>query len=179
MDKMKKYIHYRIIATLTYGKKLSIGILVLVAFANLLGLIMILSTIICAIFSQEYVVLICLILPFIVVPILWYIFFISLKERFFIKKWKEDAVLLPAHVFVVDELTNNISKTTKWKIIVKFRYNGKIIKQSSGDKIGRKEGLFNVHPGYDAVYGRYIYKQATYILYSPQYDEVMLLTMKE
>jgi len=165
---------YKIVATLTYGKKISTGLCTIGIISILLLLGMIPLTIICAISSTEPAVLSCLSLPLIGIPGLSYVIFIYLKEHQDIKKWMKDAVLLPAHAMEVDRIENSVNHIIKLKILVKFIYNGQKIIQESGAKNTIKESMLYIHPGYDAIYRKYIDRPIN-ILYSPEFDQVLII----
>lgn len=162
----------KIIATLTYGKKISGGIFLLVIITLLLCLMMIPLIIIAAVLSTEYAVLMTLSLSLIGIPACLYIVFIRMRECKDIKQWKKDAILLSARAIEIDRIKNSWNHIVKVKISIKFNYKGKIIIQKSGDKNKRKGNLLNIHPGYDSVYRKYI-GHSINILYSPKYDQVL------
>lgn len=166
--------NYKIIASLTYGKKISLGVLILIYIGLLLCVAMVPLAIFCAVFSTEYEVLICLFLPLIGVPGLSYIIIVVSRENKDIKRWKRDSVLLSAHISEVDRIENGLTQSVKLKISVKFIFNGIKMIQESGEKNNKKCNIFYIHPGYDAIFLKCIGHQI-HILYSPTYDQVLLL----
>ena len=166
--------NYKIIASLTYGKKISIGILVLTYIGLLLCVAIVPLAIFCAIFYSEYEVLVCLFLPLIGIPGLFYIIIVISRENRNIMRWKRDSVLLFADICEVDRIENGFNNIVKLKISVKFIYNGIKNIQESGEKNNRKGNIFYIHPGYDAIFSKCI-GHGTCILYSPAYDQVLML----
>ncbi len=166
---------YKIIATLAYGKKYSIGFFVFLILALLLGVVTAVLSIICTILYTEYAALAGLVLPFICVPSLFYLIVILSKENKDIKKWEEDAVILSAQAIEVDRLKNTFNNKAKFKISVKFIFDGHVIIQNSEEKNKRVKNIWvNMNPGYDEVFRKFI-GQSIQILYSPKYEQVLLL----
>ncbi len=164
----------KIIASLTYGKKISKVIMLLIYISLLLCVAIVMLTIFCAIYYAEYEALICLFLPLIGIPGLVYIIIVFSKENRNIRKWKIDSVLLSAYAIEVDRIENVLTNMVKLKISVKFIYNGIKMVQESGEKNSKKGNLFYIHPGYDAIFLKCV-DHPIHILYSPTYDQVMLL----
>lgn len=104
--------------------------------------------------------------------------YIYLRQSRDIKKWLKDAVLLPAQAMELGRIENGIIYRTKIKISIKFFYNEQKIIQKSGAKNKIKENLFYINVGYDAIFLKYIDREIK-ILYSPKYDEVMILKDKK
>jgi len=173
MDKVSM-INYKIIASLTYGKKISKVIMVLIYIALLLCVTIVPLAIFCAIYYTEYEVLVCLFLPLIGISGLVYIIVVISKENRNIRRWKNDSVLLLANATEVDRIENGLTNIVKLKISVKFNYNGIKMMQESGEKNNKKGNLFYIHPGYDAIFLKYV-DHPIHILYSPTYDQVLLL----
>ena len=130
--------------------------------------------VISAILANEYEVLVCLSLPLIGIPGLLYIIIQISQENKNIRKWQKDCILLPAHIMEVDRIENSVTNVIKLKISVKFIYNGVNMIQQSGEKNKKKGNIFYIHPGYDAIFSKYSGHQVN-ILYSPAYDQVLLL----
>ena len=86
-----------------------------------------------------------------------------------IKIYLQDAVLLESQT---EEVGGAIYRRfyDGTKIRICFRYNEKVITKESGNP--KKAGRIN--NGYDKVFWKYINRKI-YILYSPQYDQVMFL----
>lgn len=166
--------NYKIIASLTYGKKISVGVLVLIYIGLLLSVVMIPLAVFCAIFYTEYEVLVCLFLPLIGIPGLFYIIIVVSRENRSIKRWEKDSVMLFAHISEVDRIENGLTNIVKSKILVKFNYNGIKMIQESGEKNNKKSNMFYIHPGYDSIFLKCIGNRIR-ILYSPIYDQVLLL----
>lgn len=169
---------YKIKATLTYGRKWSRGMILFLCIGIFLSVAMIPLIILCAVLSSEYAVLICLDLPLIVIPSFSYVLALDRKENKEIQEWRKDAVILPAQAIEADRFKNSVNHIVRLKISVKFYYEGRKIIQESGDKNPRKESIFYSKPGYDAVFRKYINRPIE-ILYSPKYDEVMLLKIRK
>lgn len=87
-----------------------------------------------------------------------------------INLWKEDAVELSAYVEQIDEYRIGI-RPKAVKIRVRFRFGGRRYLRESTAKIvgGRK--------GYLDCYKKYVNRKVQ-ILYSPKYDEVLILKSK-
>lgn len=166
--------NYKIIASLTYGKKISVGVLVLICIGLLLCVAIIPLAIFCATFYAEYEVLVCLFLPLIGIPGLSYIIIVISLENRNIKRWKRDSVMLFAHISEVDRIDNSLTNIVKLKILVKFNYNGIKMTQESGEKNKKKGNILYIHPGYDAIFLKCIGNRIR-ILYSPAYDQILLL----
>ena len=165
---------YKIIASLTYGKKISLGVLVLIYIGLLLSVAIVPFAIFCAIIYTEYEALVCLFLPLIGIPGLSYIIIVVSRENRNIKRWKRDSVLLSAHISEVDRIENVFTNIVILKISVKFIYNGTKMTQESGEKNNKKGNIFYSHPGYDAIFLKCI-GHGIRILYSPAYDQVLLI----
>ncbi len=165
---------YKIIASLTYGKKISRAIMALIYITLLICVFIVVFTIFCAIYYSEYEVLICLFLPLIGIPGLVYIIIVISKENRYIRRWKSDSVILSAYAIEVDRIENRLTNIVKLKISVKFIYNGIKMIQESGEKNNKKSSIFYIHPGYDAIFLKYV-DHPINILYSPTYDQVLLL----
>lgn len=149
-------------------------IMALIYIALLLCVTILPLAIFCAIYYTEYEVLICLFFPLIGIPGLVYIIIVISKENSNIKMWKSDSVLLSAYAIEVDRIENVLTHIVKLKISVKFIYDGIKMIQKSGDKNDKKETLFYIHPGYDAIFLKYV-DRPIHILYSPSHDQVLLL----
>ena len=166
--------NYKIIASLTYGKKFSVGVLVLFYIGLLLNVLTVPLAVFCAVYYAEYEVLVGLFLPLIGIPGLSYIIIVVSRENRNIRRWEKDSVMLFAHVSEVDRMGNGAINTVKVKISVKFNYNGVKRIQESGEKNNKKSNIFYIHPGYDAIFLKCIGDRRR-ILYSPAYDQVLLL----
>ena len=118
--------------------------------------------------------LVCFFLPLIGISGLVYIIVVISKENRNIRRWKNDSVLLLANATEVDRIENGLTNIVKLKISVKFNYNGIKMMQESGEKNNKKGNLFYIHPGYDAIFLKYV-DHPIHILYSPTYDQVLLL----
>lgn len=166
--------NYKIIASLTYGKKFSSGMQALMYVSLLLCVAVVPLALFCAIYYTEYEVLVCLSLPIVGIPGLVYTIIVVSQENRNIRIWEKDAVLLSAHAIEVDRIGNGFTNIIKLKISVKFIYDGIKMIQESGEKNNKKGNLFYIHPGYDAVFSKCI-GHPIHILYSPAYDQVLLL----
>lgn len=173
MDKISMN-NYKIIASLTYGKKISGAVTVLIYVALLLCVTIVPLAVFCAIYYTKYEVLVCLFLPLIGIPGLVYVIIIITKENRNIRRWKSDSVLLSAYAIEVDRIKNGLTNIIKLKISVKFIYNGIKMVQESGEKNKKDGNLFYINPGYDAIFLKYV-DHPIHILYSPTYDQVLLL----
>lgn len=171
---MKKY---KIVATLTYGKKLSVEFMTFMTIIMLLCVAMIPLIIFCAIDSGEYGLFTCFIFPFLVLPTWVYIQFLYWKENRDIEKWQKDAVPLTAWATEIGRIKNGATHVTRIKIALTFTFDGKEITLRSGEKNKIKENIFYMNIGYDAIFCKYVGRPIQ-ILYSPQYDEVMILKRK-
>lgn len=101
---------------------------------------------------------------------LWVLIYIKLKNNSIKKKiikWLEDAVELKAYCRKIDENRLGIQPKAV-KIQVKFKYNNKKYSRESTARI------FGGQPGYLSVYKKYA-DRIIEILYSPKYDEVLIL----
>ena len=89
-----------------------------------------------------------------------------------IKKWMKDAVKLKAFAHAIDNSTTHtlVFRQQTTKLSVSFEYNNKTIVKESG----KKDGAFSVINGYSTLFNKYADKEIT-ILYSPEYDEVILM----
>lgn len=166
--------NYKIIASLTYGKKFSAAVTLLIYIGLLLCAAMVPLAVFCAVYYTEYEVLICLFLPLMGIPGTVYAIIVISKENKNIGKWVSDSVLLSAYAFEVDRIKNKLTGIVKLKISVKFVYNGIKMVQKSGEKNNKKGNIFYSNPGYDAIFLKYI-DRPIHILYSPAYDQVLLL----
>jgi hypothetical protein len=89
---------------------------------------------------------------------------VLLKRK--IRLWLQDAVELKAHSQKFDTQASFPTFNFCYiKIFISFSYNHKKMSRYSGDKS---------HSGYDTVFYKYADKDID-ILYSPKYDEVMIL----
>ena len=167
--------NYKIIASLAYGKKYPIGFLVFLILALLLATALMLLSIICAILYAEYAALAALVLPFIVIPAFLCLIVLISKENKDIKKWEEDAVLLSAQAIEAGSIRNPFFGRTKFKIAIKFIFDGRKIVQDSEKENKRKKSIWvNMYPGYDEVFRKFI-GRSIQILYSPKYEKVLLI----
>lgn len=166
--------NYKIIASLTYGKKFSVAVTVLIYIALLLCVAMVPLAVFCAVYYTEYEVLICLFLPLIGIPGSVYAIIVISKENRDIGKWVRDSVLLSAYAIEADRIKNGFTGIVKLKISVKFIYNGIKMVQESGEKNNRKGNIFYRNPGYDAIFLKCV-DRPIHILYSSAYDQVLLL----
>ena len=87
-----------------------------------------------------------------------------------VKIYLQDAVLLEAQTEDIGSLSVYRRFYDGTKIRVSFRYDGKVITKESGNP--KKTGRIN--NGYDKVFWKYTNRKIN-VLYSPQYDQVMLL----
>lgn len=166
---------YKIIATLAYGKKYSIGFFIFLVLALLLCVATMLLSIVCAMLYAEYVALAALGLPFICIPAFLYLIVLLSKENRDIKKWEEDAVLLSAQAIEVGSIRNAFFGRTKFKIVIEFVFDGhKFIKNSEKENKRKKSVWVNMYPGYDEVFRKFI-GRSIQILYSPKNEQVLLL----
>lgn len=93
-----------------------------------------------------------------------------------IKLWKEDAILCTAKTKILGSsciYSGGVSLLTA-KISVIFYCQGKLIKKESGTKKSTGIKLFN---GYSKIFMRFSDREIQ-ILYSPKYDQVMILKDK-
>ena len=164
----------KIVATLTYGRVCPKGIFIVVLYGLIGSIIAIPGIIYWAIDESAYGVLAGLI-PFGIFGF-GFAFFIGFHAKINkkIKQWKKDAVKLWAVTKTVGNITNTFLGVQKIKIAVKFYYNDQKIKQTSGELNDIRESIFYMQPGYDAVFQKYANKQIE-ILYSPSYNQVMIL----
>lgn len=105
-------------------------------------------------------------IPFLVVMV---INFVNCAK---IKKWAKNAVKLKAFARAIDISTTHtpVFRQRTTKLSVSFKYNNKtVIKES-----GKRGGAFSSINGYSALFNKYADKELT-ILYSPIYDEVILM----
>lgn len=168
---MKKY---KIVATLTYGMKISAGFMGVMTGTMLLCIALIPLLIFCAIQADDYRVFVCFVFPILVVPIWAYIAFLYRKENRDIEKWLKDAVLLTAWATEIGRIRNGVNHIIRIKIALTFTFDGKKIMLQSGEKNTIRENIFYMNIGYDAIFRKYV-DRPIQILYSPQYDEVMIL----
>ena len=101
-----------------------------------------------------------------------------------IKEWLKDAVEIDAYCKYIDNF-KVMGQPTQIKIQVEFKYNGKKIKKLSGDE-RYNEGnssmnlinKYSTKTGYDWFFKKFADRQIK-ILYSPKYDQVLLLNDKK
>lgn len=92
------------------------------------------------------------------------------KHRKEIKLWLSDAVELTAYSKKIGERSSYASPRI-YKVQVEFKY---MDKRYSYESRGKPLGGFGVPDGYHGVFKDYLNREVT-ILYSPKYEEVMIL----
>ena len=108
-------------------------------------------------------------LTFLILP---YSMLSYLRIRKIVNVWKEDAVEIGA--WAIEKDRNRINLILRIKISLEFYYNGKKYVKESGEKNDMQQDLIYYAPGYDSVYRKYVNRDIR-ILYSPKYDQVMIL----
>lgn len=181
----------RINASLKYGKYFTGKYLFFMYYTFTLTIIATVFTIILMILSpfnaEIYDSLIPLIILFFVGLLLTlYMLFNIFKHKKLtkrIKEWLKDAVEIDAYCKYIDNF-KVMGQPTQIKIQVEFKYNGKKIKKLSGDE-RYNEGnssmnlinKYSTKTGYDWFFKKFADRQIK-ILYSPKYDQVLLLNEK-
>ena len=157
----------KIVATLEYGKKCSTQICLIWIKINAISTIFFLVVPLIYIENGYLLGIIpCLVLFLIAINTMKY--HINVDKE--IKLWKDDAVQLKATSKIIDEETFiGEIPTTYYKIEIYFKYQNKRIKKISG---GQKR-----FKGYATIYRKYS-NRVIDILYSPKYDQVMILKDK-
>lgn len=89
-----------------------------------------------------------------------------------VKTWLEDAVEIKAHSKKIGEIRSGMFYVLSIQIEIRFQYGGKVHKKQSSVKVS------GLPKGYAEWFNRYADKDVD-ILYSPKYDEVMILKDKE
>ena len=162
----------RVVATLAHGRTLSPILNVMVFVWLICGLLVATLSLIYATVNKDWLfllgVLLCGGMAFLASYLLIYYGKIN-KE---IKCWKEDAVLLEATCKVVNERIVGRFFGKEAKIMLKFKYDGKKRKCTSGEKI--KKDIVHTYKGFDSIFVKYDNCKID-ILYSPKFDQVMIL----
>lgn len=166
----------KIIASLSYGRVFSAFLFTVVILGGVLSLVAIALSIFMAIDEGNNFILIILFLPVLVLGCCVYILIYQIKLRSKIKEWTKDAIELKARSKIVDSIIDG-AVFKKYKIKVSFQYNGRVIVKESG--IGKNGTIIwgSLSSGYDIRYRKYSDREI-WILYSPKYDEVLLLKDK-
>lgn len=97
--------------------------------------------------------------------------FLIVKNKRIIKDvnlWLEDAVQLAAYSKKIGEVRSGVLHSLSIRIEVRFQYDGKVHKKQSDAKV------CGLPRGYVGWYNQYADREII-ILYSPKYDEVMIL----
>ena len=164
----------KVVATLAYGKVFSKALLSVVLIGLISSIISVPGLIYWAVDESEYEVLYALLVPglgFAIFPLVLH-YYRKVSKK--IKLWKKDAVKLWAKTEEVDSIRTLYLHVRKIKIRVKFYYNDKRIKQVSGEMNDMKETAYFNQVGYDSVFKKFADKRIE-ILYSPSYNQVMIL----
>ncbi len=165
---------HKIIASLTYGKRCTVGLFLVMVVGAMFCTALVPLTIILTVITDKYGVLFCLFIPLIGIPALYQTVYINWRQLRDIKKWKADAEMITGRAEETDRIVNRITRTEKIQIILTFPYGERDIMRVSGGKNTYKQNIFYLHPGYSSIFLKYI-KRPINILYSQKYDEVMIL----
>ena len=97
---------------------------------------------------------------------------INFKNCKKIKEYLKDAVKLNAFARAIGTSSTStlVFRQRTTKLAVSFKYNNKTVVRESG----KKDVTFSAINGYSALFNKYADRELT-ILYSPKYDEVILL----
>lgn len=172
---MKKY---KIEATLTYGMKFSAWFMALMTGIMLLSVTFIPLLVFYAMKTNDYRMLLAFLLPVLGILAWAYIAFLDRKQNREIKKWLEDAVPLTARATEIGRIENSATHVTRIKVALTFTFDGRRITLRSGEKNNIRENIFYTNIGYDAIFLKYV-DRPIQILYSPRYDEAMILKGKK
>ena len=176
---MKKY---KIEATLRYGKYTSKSAYGFAWFSLVLSIVGIVVFVLAYIWDRERIYIVTLfILPIpLLIASVW-IVIVHGKIMKQIAEWQLDAVELEAKCIKAYGFTTllnghpssmSVPKLGTAKIEVSFIYKEKAVKKVSGDP----NKQYNALNGYDKIFAKYENKRLR-ILYSPKYDEVMILSI--
>ena len=168
----------KVSATLENGRIFSKGILVLLYIGGvssflvfLIGMLMAVTNFLENGIAQGVLFLSCVLLVCgVFIGGFTYLIIRDKKLKKEIKIYLQDAVLLEAQTEDIGSLSVSRRFYDGTKIRVSFEYEGKVITKESGSP--KKTG--KITNGYDKVFWKYINRTIN-ILYSPQYDQVMLL----
>lgn len=169
MDKVKE----KIVATLKHGKFLSVGFSIFLYFTIIVSCAMIIMLIDIAVSYKNYKILIFEFFPAFLIILSIMLLLNNRKAKQAITKWKQDAVLLQAYCEEVYNPKKVLHKGCIGQISVSFVYNGKKIVLFSQKSANAKFDPMGTY-GSDKVFKQFIDKEVN-ILYSPSYNEVMLL----
>lgn len=124
-------------------------------------------------FYQYYGFICGAILAYILTVLVFICIMINHKNCKLVKKWSEDAVLIKAQTKSIGDAVvfSGAIPIKVEKMLVIFEYDGKLIKKESGSQ---RLGFFSSMQGYSALFRKYVNREIN-ILYSPRYDEVMIL----
>lgn len=164
---------YKVEATLRYGRNMPKYVVNLCIISIVLGCVMIILSIVCAIIYLEIDLLFVLFFPIIeiicIASLLKYMIIVK-KE---IALWIEDAYLLDGYckrtAGSIEKLDGAIN------ISITFEYNGVKMTKMSGSN---SHNYNYVKDGYAKWFRKYENKRLK-ILYSPKYDEVMIIQVSE
>lgn len=97
---------------------------------------------------------------------------INHKNCLRVKEWLKDSVKLKAYAKTLDEskVYSGFIPLKATKIIVTFVYNGKHISKMSG----KQDSAISRFNGYSSALEKYVNREID-IMYSPKYDQVMIL----
>lgn len=83
--------------------------------------------------------------------------------------------MLSAQAIEAGSIRNTFYGRTKFKIAIKFVFDGHLFIQNSEKENKRKKSIWvNMYPGYDEVFRKFI-GRSIQILYSPKNEQVLLL----
>lgn len=165
----------KIVATLSYGKVPPAFLVVIFITMLLCSIILVPITIIIAVGENQYDFLFLLTFSIVGIPLSTYFLFDYCRAKQMIKLWKQDAVLLKAKSKIIAEqwVSSHVMIQDKVvKLSVTFKYEGKKMKIVSGEQ-GKKD-LFHPIVGFDKLFEQYDDREID-ILYSPRFDQVMIL----
>ncbi len=157
-------------STLRYGRNMPLHIVITGILAILLSCIMLILLIVFIIIDRELSLLLALFFPSIAIVGCSIFMEYIVRAKKAIALWKEDAVELEG--YCIRAKNSKVKINGAIQISITFKYGEKNITRISGYREGKED--FNCNIGYAKWFKRYDNKYVK-ILYSPRYDEVMIL----
>ena len=158
-----------IIATLKYGKLRGIRSYIFYGLLVFLMFFVVWISDITNTFAQRLI----MIVAYLISILMMIAYFVAVIQNEVVKrklmKWLEDAIQLKAYTEGIEHPIQTRYTAGIMKLKISFKYEGKLIKKYSGSN----EDIYS-NNGYDRIFNQFADKEIN-ILYSPKYDEVILL----